>query len=106
MFFCFSDKTYFLAGSSYTKDPCLRILNLNKAKLKPFGDLSSGGTKAINTTVRCSALTQDGATFVTGSEDGLICVWSAVSGNVDQDEESAKLKAGKKAKKAKKPYSK
>ena len=103
MTFLFLDKTYFLAGSSYAKNPCLRVLNLSKAKLKPFGDLNSG-PKAINTTVRCSALAQDGATFVTGSEDGLICVWSVSDG--EADEESVKLKASKKAKKAKKPYSK
>ena len=96
-----SGKTYFLAGSSYESNPCLRVLNLSKTKLKPMADLSSA--KAKNTTIRSSCLAQNGTTFITGSEDGLICLWSNEEQSNDT-ETSNKLKAMKKMKIGKKPY--
>jgi len=99
-----SGKTYFLAGSSYESNPCLRVLNLSKTKLKPMADLSSA--KAKNTTIRSSCLAQNGTTFISGSEDGLICLWSneEQSNENDDNKTSNKLKAMKKLKISKKPY--
>ena len=99
-------KTYFLAGSSYESNPCLRVLNLSKTKLKPLADLNS--TKAKNTTVRSSCLSRNSTNFITGSEDGLICVWSnneeSNGGTAEGNQTSNKLKAMKKLKIGKKPY--
>lgn len=99
-----AEKTYFLAGSSCSSNPCLRILSLSsKNKLKPFSDLHS--KSATNTLIRCTAMASDGTSFITGSEDGLICVWSR-QGDESEKMESLHLKAKKKDKKDKKPYSK
>ena len=99
-----SGKTYFLSGSSYDSNPCLRVLNLSKTKLKPVADLSSA--KAKNTTIRSSCLDQNGSRFITGSEDGLICIWSSSDEeqNKNIEENQNKLKAMKKLKINKKPY--
>ena len=99
-----SGKTYFLAGSSYEKNPCLRVLNLSKTKLKPMADLSSA--KAKNTTIRSSCLAPNGSTFLTGSEDGLICLWSNEDSSNDKEDikTSNNLKAMKRLKISKKPY--
>ena len=79
---------------------------MSKTKLKPFADLNS--TKAKNTTVRSSCLSQNGTNFITGSEDGLICVWSnngeSNGGTAEGNQTSNKLKAMKKMKISKKPY--
>ena len=97
-------KTYILSGSSYESNPCLRVLSLSKTKLKPFADLNSAKVK--NTTIRSSCLTKNGQNFITGSEDGLICIWSNEEqmNGVTEKESSSKLKAMKKLKITKKPY--
>ena len=97
-------KTYFLAGSSFESNPCLRVLNLKKfEKLKPLADLKSG--KIQNSTVRCSVLAKDGATFVTGNENGFLFVWKNEENVVGEVEKSSQsLKAMKKMKISKKPY--
>ncbi len=77
-----------------------------RTKSKPSVDLNS--SKAKNTTVRSSCLSQNGTNFITGSEDGLICVWSndGESNKVtaEGNQTSNKLKAMKKMKISKKPY--
>ena len=89
-----AEKAYFLAGSSFPNNPCLRVLNLSKTKLKPVTDLSS--KKAKNTVIRSSALAEDGVTFITGSENGLLCIWAKDDGSKkDQDETSLKAKDSK-----------
>ncbi len=99
-------KTFFLAGSSFASNPCLRVLTLNKngKKLKPWADLSY--KKNIN--VRCSALVQN--TFITGSEDGLICAWQPQEdGTAENEDEVTQLKEKVKKsslKSKKKPYEK
>lgn len=106
------DKTYFLSGSSFSANPCTRVLTLNsKNKLKAFADLPSS-KKAKNTLVRCSdivnASNNDGRTiFVTGSEDGNVCIWSSQEGDDAEKmaSDGAQLKAKSKQKKTgKKPY--
>ena len=95
-----AEKAYFLAGSSFPNNPCLRVLNLSKTKLKPVTDLSS--KKAKNTVIRSSALAEDGVTFITGSENGLLSIWAKEDGSKDQDETSLKAKESKKTNKT--PY--
>lgn len=105
------DKTYFISGSSFSDNPCTRVLTLNsKSKLKAFADLPSS-KKAKNTLVRCSDIVNagDGGTiFVTGSEDGNVCIWSPSSKDDAEEKltsDGAQLKAKSKQKKAgKKPY--
>ena len=72
--------------------------------MKPVADLSSA--KAKNTTIRSSCLDQNGSRFITGSEDGLICIWSSSDEeqNKNIEENQNKLKAMKKLKINKKPY--
>ena len=75
--------------------------------MKPLADLNS--TKAKNTTVRSSCLSRNSTNFITGSEDGLICVWSnnegSNGGTAEGNQTSNKLKAMKKLKIGKKtPY--
>jgi hypothetical protein len=93
-----------LAGSSYPDNPCLRLLAVNKTKLKPLANLAS--KKAKNTTIRSSAVTPE-HNLVTGSEDGLICVWTKGDTimEVDDADEGRKAKSEKKAsKKGRNPY--
>lgn len=97
-----AEKTYFIAGSSSPSNPCLRILNLSKTKMKPVANLASS-KKAANTMVRSSTLAKDGSTFITGGEDGLICVWSKGQAKAEAVKEDLKAK---KDKGQKNPYSK
>ena len=77
-----------------------------QTKLKPLADLNS--TKAKNTTVSSSCLSRNSTNFITGSEDGLICVWSheeqSNGGTADANQTSNKLKSMKQLKIGKKPY--
>ena len=63
-------------------------------------DLSS--KKAKNTVIRSSALAEDGVTFITGSENGLLSIWAKEDGPKDQNETSLKAKESKKTNKT--PY--
>ena len=99
-----SEKTFVLAGSSCTSNPCSRLLNLSKTKLKPVADFNSNKVK--NTTIRASCLTK-GGTLVTGSEEGYLCAWnqndtSATDVTVGENFKSKKMINGKASKK---PYS-
>ena len=81
-----TNKTFVLSGSSYAANPCLRVLNLSKTKLKPFADLHSSSKKPTrNMIMRSSAMFQS-QTFITGSEDGLISIWSPGEQEVDKEE--------------------
>ena len=77
-----------------------------RTKLTPLAYLNS--TKAKNTTVS-SSLSGNSTNFITGSEDGLICVWSnneeSNGGTAEGNQTSNKLKSMKKLKIGKKtPY--
>jgi len=102
-----SEKTFILAGSSCSSNPCGRLLNLSKTKLKPVADLSSNKVK--NTTIRASCLTKEG-TLVTGSEEGYLCAWNQNNTNSTTDdvvvgENFKSTKMITNGKTSKKPYS-
>merc|ERR1711879_1070616 len=96
-----------LTGSSCSSNPCGRLLNLSKTKLKPVADLSSNKVK--NTTIRASCLTKEG-TLVTGSEEGYLCAWNQNNTNSTTDdvvvgENFKSTKMITNGKTSKKPYS-
>ena len=96
-----ANKTFVLSGSSYAANPCLRVLNISKTKLKPFADLHSLSKKpARNMIMRSSAMFQS-QIFITGSEDGLISIWAPGKQNLNE-EEVEKEKTSKSSNK--KPY--
>jgi len=51
--------------------------------------------KAKNTTIRSSCLDQNGSRFITGSEDGLICIWSSSdeeqNKNIEENQNKLKI---------------
>ena len=98
-----NNKTFVLSGSSYEANPCLRVLNLSKTKLKPWADLHDSSSKRKNMLMRSSALFQS-QIFITGSEDGLISIWTPSSGQVVEENEPMKEKAKRTNKNDKKPY--
>ncbi len=103
-----SKKLFVLAGSSYTKSPCLRLLSVNKKKhLKPMSNLPLMN-KAHKGKVRCSTMIDkesDEAVFVTGAEDGLVCLWKPGSGSsLTADSKSEHKAKTEKKRKSKAPY--
>ena len=93
-----------LSGSSFPTNPCLRLLNLSKTKLKPVANLTS--KKASTSIVRSTCIAHDGVTFVTGSENGLISIWSPGESNDLDEANGNSMKSQKKTKSKKTPYSK
>ena len=81
----------------------MRLLNLSKTKLKPVANLTS--KKASASIVRSTCIAHDGVTFVTGSENGLISIWSPGETNLEEENGNS-MKSQKKTKSKKTPYSK
>lgn len=66
-----------LAGSSCPDNPCLRLLDVKKTKLKPRSNLEVDSNKMI----RCTRYLRERDGLLTGGEDGVVRLWLPGSDN-------------------------
>lgn len=92
-----------VAGSSFSGGPCLRLATIKNKKIKPLANLQDKKVRSL--LVRSSAKIGDGSSFVTGAEDGVVCVWTqGAKQEADNDVTGKQTKEKSTKKKRDKPY--